>query len=280
MEVAESTVLILFFLLPGFFFNLFLYQGTFERTELKKSALEQTSALLATTVLIHLYTYVTILLFFPEWKINYRSLVSLFKEASNKSLWSHEYLLDTSMYYLEVISQAVLGGFAFRLIILRFRLHRRIRFFRLANRWYYILTGEVAFFRENKSIYDIEVCDIVYVDILVKLVDKNIIYRGFVMDHLLREGTLDAISIQHVTRRDMTLENDNKDMAGDDTIFYSLPGTQLTVLAKDISNINITYLDLDNIEDIVAKAFPDDPPKSPTIPSHGIVYTTTSPTHS
>ncbi len=245
MQVAENTILIIIFLLPGFFFISLLYQGTFEKTTLERSALWETAMLLAAASFFHAVSLLIISKYCPDWKINYQSLGIIFKTNEKLSEEARKSIICICTYNLVVWTWGALSGIFLRKAILELKWHRRIRFLRLANPWWYILNGETAFFKENEESYSLKVVDVTYVDILVKLVNQNVIYRGIMVDHFLKDGSLEAVSIKAVTRRILDHETDIKESKGDDSIFYLLPGNQLTIFAKDIVNINMTYVDFD-----------------------------------
>ncbi len=245
MQVAENTILIIIFLLPGFFFISLLYQGTFEKTTLERSALWETATLIAGASFFHAISLLIIHSWFPSWKINYQSLKDLYKTNESLSDEGRFSIICICTYNLVVWAWGSLTGIFLRIAILKWNLHRSIRFLRLANPWWYILNGEAAFFKENKESYNIKIVDVIYVDVLVKLVNQNVIYRGIMVDHFLKDGSLEAVSIKAVTRRILDHETDLKETKGDENIFYSLLGNQLTIFAKDIVNINLTYVDFD-----------------------------------
>lgn len=253
MNFAASSLIIILVILPGFCFNQFFYAGDFERISIKKSVIEEVAGIIGISLLIHSCS----ILFIHHFNF-FRVEVDL--PCLLNCLW-----VDKEPNLIIKISDNIQGnynniimynpfgccaGFFFgwlsRSIIRGLRLDLVLRPLRFANPWFYILSGESIFFREARlNFFDSRVekkVDAIYLDVLVKNEKNNIIYRGLLRDFKLKESNLDSLLISNVSRRYLTEEIDLKDKKNDPSIFYEIPGFYLVILAREIININITYL--------------------------------------
>ncbi len=255
MTLATSTLLILLIILPGFLFSFVFFSGDFDRSSLKKSALQELGEIVGVSIFIH-----SIFIFFinslvPSCEINFKYVINLlWSSPSNNNYDKISDAIKLSfgkiiLYNSLTCLVGVFGGLLSRVLIRECNLDLQFKSIRFANPWFYTLTGQTVFFKENRRDFtqkkvtfrDIPEIDAVFLDVMVKSENENVIYRGFLRSYALKEGTLESISISNVTRRKFNDSTDIRDRYGDKTIFYSVPGFYLVILATEICNINLNY---------------------------------------
>lgn len=253
MNFAASSLVLILVILPGFCFNQFFYAGDLERISIKRSVVEEVAGIIGISLLIHSLSILIIhYCSFIKYDVDITCIANCLwvdKEPAVATKISDNLKANFNniLYYnLSVCGLGFLFGLLFRKIVRGLRLDLVFRPLRFANPWFYILSGESIFFREaRQSFFDSRIdkkIDAVYLDVMVKNDQKSIIYRGLLRDFKLREGSLDSLLISNVTRRYLTEEADIRDKNNDPSIFYEIPGFYLVLLAKEIVNINITYL--------------------------------------
>lgn len=180
------------------------------------------------------------------------------KEVTENFINDH---ITTYFYYtLFVFFIAALAGYLSSWLILKCKWDKKFKFFRFKNQWYYIFSGEVLTMKKFKKANNISFNKFetfkhgiatTYADILVNIKDDiRELYTGYVVDYDLKSDDttqldkiylLDAYRYKRKPKIDseLTIENAVDDPTRDRK---KIPGDVFILSAKNIININLTYL--------------------------------------
>ena len=158
-----------------------------------------------------------------------------------------DHYVAVSAYFLSVYAFAAVAGYVAHQIVRKCKLDLSHRFFRFDNYWYYMLTGEVALFAENRA--DNEASETakpsgVYLSAVVTHGSASYLYRGIVVDWTFdAEGRLDTVAITDARRRDLGQDwrADNGWPEGVDPRYYDIVGDALILRCSEIQTINIDF---------------------------------------
>ena len=150
------------------------------------------------------------------------------------------------IYYLSTVLIGAVSGWGVRCLVRWKKLDRRFLWLRYDNRWYYLLSGELAETPEAPQelrLKDAKHIDFVFVDILVKLEKSNVLYSGVLGGYdLAADGGLNNIQLIGCQRKNLT-EPVGIEKSGDlnTNEYYQVAGDLLIIPYAQILNINVTY---------------------------------------
>jgi hypothetical protein len=142
------------------------------------------------------------------------------------------------IYFITICLFSYLLGISIRRLIRKIKLDRKVRSFRFANFWHYLLSGEYLDFPENINEIGCEQLGLVLAFVMVESdSDKsNIIYRGIVVDPILySEGELKNIYLSNPWKFFVDVDDSEKKVKKE-----FIPGI-LMIPFKSIININVRY---------------------------------------
>lgn len=252
MSLALPTLTLLYLLAPGIVFRRFYYTGEFSAEYFKATFSELLFSTVFHSFIINILCYATVMCYHPMDVDIFAILISgTDKSGEVGTALSNLYTNKRKilLFLLFTTSVGAFGGLGTKFIVRKLKLDRRHRIFRFANKWHYLLSGEILDFPRfpgrSKDIH------LRYVDILVDSNAGPIIYSGVIKDYILnKEGGLDSIYLSEAKRR--YLKDDHHDRStdnADDGIsqmtssnpYYFLPGNLFVVPFEQIKNIHITY---------------------------------------
>lgn len=217
MNIAFSTIIILFLLLPGQIFRRFYYSEEFSKQYFKQSVNELFVAVFIPSLVFHSIWILTVPLF--NYYVDLRILgeILLSKDYPVIAFESIQSMIKPILvYHLTIFLFAGFIGFFLKMLIRKARLDLKIKMLRFQNSWHYILTGEFFEFPrastwlEDDTIDDIELR---YVDALVEVNGTAVIYDGILVDYeLSKEGGLDYLTLYNVQRRYLKDDPRNKEI--------------------------------------------------------------------
>ncbi|OQD44104.1 hypothetical protein BUL40_00685 [Croceivirga radicis] len=248
MNLAFSTILIFLILAPGFVFRI-SYNST--RLSVKKKDVTLINEL--TSSIIPSIIFQVIFLFLIEklsnYYIDFQVLGNLILGNDDGKIITESFqnirlnLAPIFYYNIGLFSLAYLLGHSARGIVRYFKWDRKYRFLRFSNKWFYILRGECLDFPYVPDTYE----DISFqiVDVLCSIEGRRVIYMGEMFDYYIDgNGDLEAIHIRYPVRKEF---DKNSVLNGTDTRQKEISSRFLIIPMKNIININIRYINLEEI---------------------------------
>jgi len=258
MSIALVTILFFVFLFPGIFFTRFYYTEEFSKQYFKSSYYELLLSTLLPSIIIHiagLYLADNCL----GYKLDLKSVLILLlgiddineKSIAIESIQSS--VKNIVLYNLVVWVLSGFLGYSFKKIIRKFKIDRKHKLFRFHNEWHYLITGEILDFPKIDG--EASKIDFVSVDAVIDTDAGTFIYSGIIQDYLLsKQGGLELIYLTEVNRRlinddpqNDTFDNLEDENESDDRLYF-MPGDFFVLPYKEIKNINITYYEIEEVE--------------------------------
>jgi hypothetical protein len=248
MNLAFTTALLLFLLLPGATYRKFYFSEQFSKQFHKSSFIELILAgFLASLILHSVWVCMASLLGYPlDFHVIGMLLMSKDypKEAFDNissNLWCI-IIYNSSL----ILTSAVLGLFSnFLIRKSNWKLDRKFKLFRFQNYWHYVFFGEVFDFPRaeiglaNNSVAEIE---LTFIDVLVEIKDKSLVYQGILVDYeLTREGSLDCIYLKGVKRSPLDCLSNHVSERTLHQNSLEIPGHMMVIPYNTVKNVNLTY---------------------------------------
>jgi len=143
MNIALSTLILFFLILPGVIFRRLYYSEEFSKQYFKTSFFSIFISSFLPSIAIHGLWLLLIAPLF-NYKINFHVLFNLFSE--NPSITSinniQKYFTPIISYHLTLLVFAGFMGFIVKQFIRFNKFDRKYKLLRFQNSWHYILTGE------------------------------------------------------------------------------------------------------------------------------------------
>jgi hypothetical protein len=148
-------------------------------------------------------------------------------------------------YLILLLVLASYAGLLVNQMVRKFKWDARTKFFRFGNIWYYYFSGRYLDFPNVQG--SSNQIDLVFVDVLVKSGEKDILYVGLCDEYNLSEGGgLESIGLKGVKRR--YLEHTNVDQKIEKTD-YIIPANLFVIpINESIVNINFRYFSADALD--------------------------------
>lgn len=256
MNIALSTIVLFFLLIPGILFRRFYYSEEFSREYFKSTFFEVFISTIIPSLIFQLIWFFLSRLLGQHVDLNILSdlasakpLEGTFSNVQNNSV-------KILVYNLSLFLFSGICGYYWKQIVRNKKWDRRFKIFRYQNSWHYILKGEFFDFpRAEISLESDEVEDIefVFIDAIVQIGGESYLYDGILVDYELRnDGGLETISIKNAQRRklsnDSTIEEDGT-KSDNSNKYYPIIGYILLIKYSELKNLNFTYLRLERNED-------------------------------
>lgn len=284
MNIAFPLILIIAIVLPGILFNFFRQADPELKLPLKLDNVQNEIAkgfffsifLHAAAIFIHFFlkTYVSDSI--PD--INYRTVTVLLTgslgeiESPEKTLSSiYGYPFSILLYFMLINLLGIISGICSFKIIRYLKLDHKYLFFRFDNPWFYLLSGEKAFFDEyidstGMTGQDFKTPDR-FISVVIEQGESSYLYRGLLRDYYLNNrGGLDKLVLFKTHRR--VLSDDKKSIEEpakqedkeNDPRYYKIEGDYFIIESSEIKNINIEYviIDIDEVEPEKVKDIEED----------------------
>lgn len=248
MNLALSTVVLLFLVSPGFIFRFYFLSGPYAKEVYKPSATED--IVWAIIVAVFLQLLALSVLYSCGYNINLQFLYAIIKgdDVDKIDFASIEGSVSFFILYsLVLLVAAALLGWLLRKVVIGANLDLKYSFLKINNDWYYIFSGRIL--KEK-----VKLIDFIQIDALVNTADGEYIYCGILEDFFLtKEGGLDRLYLKNVYRRKMTddIHTSQKYYPQSkkfDERYYSMPGEYFVIFHQNVLNLNVTYYQLEENE--------------------------------
>jgi hypothetical protein len=258
MNIALGAVFIFILLIPPIAFYVSYSFGRFAKAGPKFSLLDGILASAIFSLFIH-----TVGILVIGGDIRFDILLKLvggeLKDVESK-ISNHDFtnaLKQFSLYNVIVFVTAIALGRVVRTIVERSDIHFQNELLRLNNKWWYLINGyyltEIGWERRE--------FDMLFVDAVVDTSAGSIIYSGYLVEFVCNGEDLDRIYLNDAIRRE--LKRKVKDNNGNEAVINqpgdaaSIPGEFFCIAYRDIKNLNLRFINLDNtVEEI--EQLPDD----------------------
>ncbi len=246
MNFTLSTILIIFFLIPGFIFRRAYYSSPFPRKYSKFSLFGEISWIIIPSIILQIFG---VYLIYWCWYVNYLELHKLYYFVID-CYKEKPVLTDSFNYHVIVIYTAILwaisfaAGFFINLIIRRTHLDKRFRIFSFDNEWYYYLSGEILDFPHIEGTS--KEVGLTFVDVLTKTGEETVLYSGILQKFDLKEdGGLASICLTNVQRKGFanakTSEIVNENPFKEYFNYKDVPSSFLVIPFENILNLNVRF---------------------------------------
>lgn len=246
MNLAATTIILVFLLTPGLVFRKFYFSEQFSKQYQRPNYIELLLSGFLASIVLH---------FFVVWIFNSYlnidveiAVVGAMLYGGSEALESFKLLdrnIDSFILYCVIIYlMAMFGGWAGNKIIRSAKWDREIKLYRYENYWHYILNGEFVEFPRANIYWENtpEDVEMVFIDALVKLSDGDYLYQGFLVDYeLTKQGGLDCLYLIDPIRQKMN----SKFL--DSSQQKEIPGGIFILKYEHVINLNIGYYKMEDI---------------------------------
>ena len=268
MNVAASTLLILYLLLPAVAFRRGYYSGAFSKQYFTERLGELVLRAFLLAVAIHTAAFAVVTSLDVVSADTYAVVVDyLLADAYTDGGRPPAEVWTALALNGALILVGAIGGYLAHRIVRRWRLDRRFKSLRFRNYWHYVLRGEIREFRDARTVFPPSRQDIVYtfIDALVATSQGDVIYDGALVDYELKPDNEIQFLVLTGTRRrglsaDRPSENvsevsDDPETSHDvDPRYYQIYGDLFVLPGAAIKNYNIRYVSAIDIEATLADA--------------------------
>lgn len=238
MNFTLSTLLVIFFLIPGFIFRRAYYSSPFPRKYSKFSLFGEISWIIIPSFIIQI---LGIYLIYWLWYINFLELKRVYYFIIECYKTNPDFKNELNFHVL-VIYTAILWviafvvGYLINLVIRRTHLDKRVKIFSFDNEWYYYLSGEILDFPHVEGTS--KDVGLTFVDVLTKTGEETVLYSGICQKFDLKEdGGLASICLTNVQRKGF---NNNQNTPNSE-VYKSIPSTFLVIPFEHILNLNARF---------------------------------------
>ncbi|MES2138275.1 MAG: hypothetical protein V4511_01105 [Bacteroidota bacterium] len=245
MNFTLSTILIIFFLVPGFIFRRAYYSSPFPRKYSKFSLFGEISWIIIPSVILQIFGIYLVYWFWDRPFIELQNLYVFILDCYKTSpIFENNINFNVIVIYTAIlwIISFVLG-FLINLVIRRTHLDKRFRIFSFDNEWYYYLSGEILDFPHVEGTS--KEVGLTFVDVLTKTGEETVLYSGICQKFDLKEdGGLASICLTNVQRKGF-VNNKTTTVSGGDTMqtfeYKEFPSTFLVIPFENILNLNVRF---------------------------------------
>jgi hypothetical protein len=265
MNIALGALLIFILLFPGIIFRIAYLSVPYSRKTFKSSLIDELILSIIPALIIQI-TGLCILESITSFRFDIESFYKLLISSDENVdfTWIRNSLPGFVLYTIVINMIALILGYLTRKYVLKNKYDYKFQFLRVHNDWYYILTGKIIEFPNQKEEY--KRIDTVWLDILATGSDGDVIYSGTLKEFILsKEEGIDRIYLSDVRRRKLKddagvddddtevteiniKENGTADTLEIDKRYYSMPGDYFVIPYSQIKNINIIYYNLEEIK--------------------------------
>lgn len=249
MNLALSTVVLLFLLSPGFVFRFCFLSGPYSKEVYKPSATED----IVWSIIVAIFLQLSAISLLDLWGhvANLQFLYSIVKgDDADKIDFSavNSHTTFFLIYALILLLIASVLGLLLRKLVIGTNLDMKYSFLKINNDWYYIFSGRIL---QEK----VKLIDFIQIDALVNTSEGEYIYCGILEDFFLtKEGGLDRLYLKNVYRRKLvndirTAQKYYPQSKKFDERYYSMPGEYFVIFHKNVLNLNVTYYQLEEGEE-------------------------------
>ena len=257
MNLALGTVLVVLFITPGFLARFSFLQGEYARKRVDPSTSEDIFFSITLALIAHIAGFLFVEAVFGQ-NISLETVYLLLSGAKDSAInfqMVSSHLSSFLVYILSLNIVCFLSGVFLRRLIIKKQWHQNSKVFKLHHDWYTIFTNSAQ--EEN--------FDLIIVDVAVESSEGMIIYSGVLKQFFTskKESTLDRIILQFTLRRRFKDDKNEKDLGENsvqdsegfdffrakmsDPRYYRMPGDLFVIPGSQIKNMNITYINLQEV---------------------------------
>lgn len=252
MNIALSTIVLFFVLIPGILFRRFYFSEEFSKEYFKETFFALFVSTFLPSIVFHFVWYFLVQIL--QFKVDLYIIADILSKQPTKSSFENieENAVNILLYNLSLFTIACISGYYCKQIVRFKKWDRTYKFFRFQNSWHYILKGEFFDFPRADITLDedtVEGIEFVFVNAIIEIKESTLLYDGILVDYELSgDGGLKNLSITEATRRkigddstitDTGTKNDNSHT------YYPIEGHILVLKYSEIKNLNFTYYTLD-----------------------------------
>ncbi|UOY06520.1 hypothetical protein L0P88_21675 [Muricauda sp. SCSIO 64092] len=252
MNIALSTLVLFFFLIPGIVFRRFYYSEEFSREYFRETFFAVFIATILPSLFFQILWFYLVKLFGENVDLFVFGDIVSAKPSRASFINIEQNAVKILIYNATMFITAGFTGFLTKQIVRNQKWDRTRKFFRFQNSWHYILKGEFFDFPraditlERDTVEDIE---FVFVDAVIEINNASYIYDGILVDYeLSQDGGLDTISLTNAQRRNLKDDAEVSDEGKTKenlSNYYPIDGHILVLKYSEIKNLNFTYYTLE-----------------------------------
>ncbi len=242
MNFTLSTLLVIFFLIPGFIFRRAYYSSPFARKYSKFSLLGEISWIIIPSFIFQI---LGIYLIYWAWYVNFLQLQK-FYDFIIECYKSEPKFKNELNFHVLIIYTAVLWvfaaiiGYLVNLVIRRTHLDKRVKIFSFDNEWYYYLSGEILDFPNIEGTS--KDVGLTFVDVLTKTGEETVLYSGICQKFDLKEdGGLASICLTNAQRKGFANKSSQEAQNTEAFEYKDIPSTFLVIPFDHILNLNVRF---------------------------------------
>ena len=258
MNLALGTVFVILFITPGFLARFSFLQGEYARKRVDPSTSEDIFFSVTLALIAHITGFLFIEVILGQ-QVSLKTVYLLLNGSKDSAINFQvvsNHLLSFLVYILTLNITCFFSGIFLRRLIIRNKWHQKSQAFKLHHDWYTI-------FSDN---YRKEGFDLIIVDVVVESSEGLIIYSGVLKRFFTskKESKLDRIILQFTLRRKfkddkyerVIHENSEQESESfdfflskvNDPRYYRMPGDLFVIPGSQIKNLNITYINLQEVK--------------------------------
>lgn len=252
MNLALSTLVLFFLLIPGIVFRRFYYSEEFSREYFKETFFGIFISTVLPSLLFHFLWYFLAKFFCQQVDLNVLGDIVSQKPSKASFINIQDNSFKILLYNITLFITAGVCGYLFKKQVRNKKLDRTFKFFRFQNSWHYILKGELFDFPRAEIVLErdtVEDIELVFVDAVLEINGDAYLYDGILVDYeLSTSGGLETISLAKAQRRKLMDDSkiDKKGAKEDNSSkYYPITGHLLVLKNSEMKNLNFTYLTLD-----------------------------------
>ncbi|MDE3743999.1 hypothetical protein [Maribacter polysaccharolyticus] len=258
MNIALSTIVLFFLLIPGILFRRFYYSEEFSREYFKSTFFEVFISTILPSLILQLIWYIFAKLICQHVDLNILADLVSAKPSEETFLNIQNNSVKIIVYNISLFTFSSVTGFYCKQIVRKYKWDRRYKYLRYQNSWHYILKGEFFDFpRADISLEKDEVEDIefVFVDVIVQIGGESYLYDGLLVDYeLSKDGGLETLSIKNAQRRKLSHDSEigkEREKSDNSSNYYPIMGHILLLKYSEMKNLNFSYYRLDQTADVL-----------------------------
>lgn len=236
MSLGIGVLLLLLLLFPGLVFKFGYLNGHGKYKYPRVGFLDE---LLISILPAFFFQFVGFL--FVEYILRYSvDFALIYQITMGKGDLAAELLKNSLIYFFSytfiIVTIAFFAGLQFSKLSMNYGWYRKLDFLRLHSDWHFQLFT------------DLNNCDLIRIQVLTNIGGKAFIYSGILLEFYTNANNeLDRLLMGYVFRRPFDKDKVESELEENDDFFkryYEVPGDIFIINAKDILNMNISYMDV------------------------------------
>ncbi len=166
------------------------------------------------------------------------------------------YPAATALYLIAIYGSSVLGGLLLHIAIRRAKLDLRYSVLRFHTPWFYLFSGERLDFKDKGAMTPARPPlitgrpDFTRVQVVSGQGGDAYLYDGILSNYELdRDGNLSRIDLIEARRRKFEDDAEAPEFRTTDEVWYPIVGDYLIIDSEEITDLNVVYVWLENVDD-------------------------------